>query len=70
MKNYLLNGLEVADFEVDGINMRDYPDFCDAFISDASVLENGKWRDATDLELDALSDDSDLVYAQVEKHLY
>ena len=70
MKKYLLNGLEVADFEVDGIDTRDYPEFCDAYIESASVLENGEWRDATDTELDKLNDDGDLVYSCVEDYLY
>jgi hypothetical protein len=65
-----LNGLEVSDFEVDGIDTRDYPDFCDAYIESASVLENDEWREATDDELDELNNDSDLVYEQVENYLY
>ena len=65
-----LNGLEVSDIEVDGIDTRDYPDFCDAFISDASILQNGKWRAATEGELDELSDNSDLVYSEVQNFLY
>ena len=69
-KQIFLNGLEVADLEVDGIDPRDYPDFCDAYIADASILENGKWREATEQELDELSNDSDLVYEQVENFLY
>lgn len=69
-KQVFLNGLEVSDFEVDGIDTRDYPDFCDAYIADASVLENGEWRDATDKELDELNNDSDLVYEQVENFLF
>ena len=69
-KNIFLNGLEVADLEVDGIDTRDYPDFCDAYIADASILENGKWREATERELDELNNDSDLVYEQVENFLY
>ena len=70
MKNYLLNGLEVADFEVDGIDTRDYPEFCDAYIESASVLENGEWRAATDAELDKLNEDGDLIYSCVEDYLY
>jgi hypothetical protein len=65
-----LNGLEVSDFEVDGIDTRDFPDFCDAYIESASVLENDEWREATDDELDELNNDSDLVYEQVENFLY
>ena len=62
---------KVHDIEVDGIDTRDYPDFCDAFIAHATIeLEDGTFRDATDAELDELNEDSDFVYAQVESHLY
>ena len=70
MKYTLNSGLVATDFDVDGIDTRDYPDFCDAFICDASVIENGEWRDATDDEIDELNEDGDLVYACVENHLY
>jgi len=62
---------KVHDIEVDGIDTRDYPDFCDAFIAHATIeLEDGTFRDATDAELDELNEDSDFVYAAVENHLY
>jgi len=70
MKYTLNSGLVATDFDVDGIDTRDYPDFCDAYICDASVIENGEWRDATDDEIDELNEDGDLVYACVENHLY
>ena len=70
MTSYLKSGLEVSDFEVDGIDTRDYPDFCDAYICDASVKENGEWRDATEEELNELNEDYDLVYSCVENYLY
>ena len=65
MKYTLKSGLVATDFEVDGIDTRDYPDFCDAYIETASVNENGECRDATDDELDELNDDGDLVYSCV-----
>lgn len=70
MKKYMLNGLEVTDIEVDGINYRDVHDWCDAFICSAFVKENGEWRKATDDELDQLNEDSDLVYEVVESYIY
>lgn len=69
-KQVFLNGLEVSDFEVDGIDTRDFPDFCDAYIESASVLEKGEWREANDAELDSLNNDPDLVYSCVEDYLY
>lgn len=52
-----LNGKPFNIESIDGIEMRDYPDFCDAYIDDASVLEDGKWRSATDAEIDQANDE-------------
>jgi len=57
---------QVEDVEIDGINPRDYPDFCDAFILEATY----KGREMTDEELEALNEDSDFVYEQVMESLY
>ena len=40
------------DIEIDDINMNDYPDFCDAYISSASY----KGVDLTESQLDQLND--------------
>lgn len=63
MKNFL-------DYELDGIDTKDYPDFCDAYITYASVEEHGKIRDATEEELDELNQDSSLVYKLVISKLF
>jgi hypothetical protein len=65
-----LNVQEIADVDVEGIDYKDYPDFCDAYIESAIVLDNGVWRDATENELDILSEDRDFVYEQVQNYLY
>jgi len=70
MNKYLLNNLEVEDICIDGIDTADYPDFTDAYISDASILENGKWRDATDVELEQLSEDYDLVNQLAHENVF
>jgi hypothetical protein len=57
---------QVEDIEIDGIDTRDYPDFCDAFILEATY----KGREMTDEELEALNEDSDFVYEQVMESLY
>lgn len=41
---------------IDGIYMQDYPDFCDAYIEEATVFENSEWRSATDAEIDQAND--------------
>ena len=39
---YKLNNLEVTDVKVDGIDMKDYPDFVDAYIDSAKFVSSGK----------------------------
>ena len=36
-----LNNLKVIDVEIENVDMKDYPDFCDAYISEAKFI-NGK----------------------------
>jgi len=57
---------KIDDIELDGINTRDYPDFCDAYIASATY----KGRDMTDAELDRLNEDTDYVHAKVIDRLY
>jgi len=56
----------IDNIEVDGIDTKDYPDFCDAFI--ASAEYNGK--PMTDEQLDELNEDGGFVYECVENHLF
>lgn len=69
LKRVPLNFDEVdySSFDMEGVDRRDYPDFCDAFISDASFL-NG--RMLTDDELDQLNDESDIVYNAACEYVY
>jgi hypothetical protein len=59
--------MEILDYELDGIDSRDYPDFVDAFITWA-CWENG--QDLTDKELEALNEDRDFVYNAVLEKLF
>lgn len=58
----------MTDVELDGIDYRDYPDFCNAFICSAT------WKDSlkelTDNELDQLNDERDFVYDCVINHIF
>jgi len=51
---------------VEGIDTKDAPDFCDAYITSAQY----DGRPMTEEELEELNDDSDFVYEQVIKWLY
>ena len=47
---YKLDNLEVTDVEVDGLDMKDYPDFVDAYIDSAKFVSSGKELDDVQLE--------------------
>lgn len=57
---------QITDIEMDGIDTKDYPDFCDAYICSATY----KGREMTEEELDQLNDDRDFVYEQTIKRLF
>ena len=59
--------IDYSTLQVDGIDTRDYPDFCDAFIC------YGEYTDGTpleDVDLQALNDDASLIYELVEQAIY
>ena len=54
-----LNGRTVVDASIDGIDLRDYPDFCDAYFESA-VYEDG--TALTDDELDELREQNFVAF--------
>ena len=56
---------KIDNIELDGIDTRDYPDFCDAFI--ASAEYNGV--PMTEEQLDELNEDGQFVYERVMESL-
>lgn len=67
----LFNGMQIDDVEIDGIDTRDYPDFCDAYVNNLWLVDNGEVREATDAELDEINDNErDYVYDQVIADLF
>ena len=66
---YKLNNLEVTDVEVDGVDMKDYPDFCDAYIESAKFVSSGK--ELNDDELVKLQEDNpELFFEDVMETVY
>jgi hypothetical protein len=62
-----LNGRAVVDAQVDGIDPRDYPDFCDAYFEsacyeDGTVLTDDELIDLTDNNQEILHE---MVYDQI-----
>ena len=63
-----LNGRTVVDAVVDGIDMSDYPDFCDAYFESA-VYEDG--TALTDDELENLREQNyDAFYEMITDIIY
>ncbi len=57
---------KIDNIEVDGIDTKDYPDFCDAFIESADY----DGEPMTNSQLDELNEDSDFVYECVQNYLF
>ena len=57
---------QIYNIDIDGIDLRDAPDFVDAYIMDARV----DGRQATDEELDQMNDDAMFRYESIEASLY
>lgn len=62
------NGRKLADVRVEGVDTRDAPDFCDAYIADAIWDDTGTVL--TEDELEEVNEDRDLVYNAVQAHIY
>ena len=65
------NGMQIDDIEIDGVDTRDYPDFCDAYINNLWLVDGNEVREATEAELDDINDNErDFVYEQVWDSLF
>ena len=63
----LLNGRVVVDVEVDGVDSRDYPDFCDAYFSYAVYKDNGYCLSDEDLS-DLTEQNPDVVNQMAQEY--
>ena len=57
---------KIDNIEIDGINTKDYPDFCDAYIVSADY--DGK--PMTDEQLDEINDDGQFQYECIMNDLH
>ncbi len=57
---------QISNVQIDGIDTKDYPDFCDAYISSAEY----KGQPMTEEQLEVLNQDGDYVYEKVMSYLY
>jgi hypothetical protein len=56
----------ITNIEFDGIDPRDYPDYCDAYI----IYAEYDGREMTEEELEILNEDSDFVYQELMDYLF
>lgn len=56
----------IKDIEFDGIDHRDYPDYCDVYIVRAEY--NGE--EMTEEQLELLNDDKDFVYEELMNYIF
>ncbi len=62
---------KIVDVVVDGIDTKDYPKFCDAYIAEAWYeKDNGEIVKMIDEELDELNEDGDFVYQKTLDQLF
>ena len=61
----LMDYRDIDNVELDGLDMKDYPDFSDAFILSADYCGT----EMTEAQLEEINEDSDFVYEQVLKSI-
>jgi|TARA_Y100000389_G_scaffold109903_1_gene106999 hypothetical protein len=61
-----INFNQITDVEVEGIDMQDYPKFCDAYIATCQI----DGVDATDAQLNVINENSLFVYEQITEAIY
>jgi hypothetical protein len=66
MTSIILDYSKISNVFVDGIDMEDYGDFCDAYIESADY----DGREMTEEELEVLNEDSQFVNEAVFAQLY
>lgn len=63
--------LDLNSLQIDGIDISDYPDFVDAFVSYGVIRDNEDCRDLTEEELDEInSEHQSLIQELVYKRLF
>jgi len=57
----------ITNIEVEGIDMQDYPKFCDAYIAYAETADGVA---LTEQELDIVNEDYDVLYQAIEDYIH
>ena len=56
----------IDNIEIEGIDTKDYPDFCDAFISSADY----DGEPMNDEQIDELNEDGDFLYESIQNYIF
>ena len=62
----MINLKNITDVEFAGIDMSDYPDFCDAYIEYAEI----DGRPATDAEIEDMTNDGNIFYGLLTNYIH
>ena len=62
----MMNVKNITNVEFAGIDMSDYPKFCDAYIESAEI----DGRPATDAELDIMQNDGEIFYDLLTDYIH
>ena len=57
---------DIENIKIEGIDPKDHPDYCDAFIASATY----KGVDMNDKQLDEINEDMEFVYQCVQDYLF
>ena len=57
---------KISNIEFDGISHRDYPDYCDAYISSAEI----DGVQLTEHEIEEVNENRDFLHEKLFEHLY
>lgn len=66
MNTIKLDYKKIENIEIEGIDHKDYPDYCDAYISTATY----DGREMTEEELEELNQDSCFVHQKVMESIF
>lgn len=62
----MINIKQISNVEFGGIDMNDYPKFCDAYIEYADI----DGRPATDAELELMMEDGNIFYELLNDYIF
>ena len=60
----------IQDVEFGGIDMSDYPKFCDAYIESATIWSMGEARPATEAEIEEMESDGCIFYELLSRYIH